>query len=97
MNTCTWFWFQYQKSIVTSLFLFFCLCLGLAKHNCTPEKIQYVVCTHGHSDHIGNNNLFQSAIHIVSHDICVGDLYQLHGFKQVISTNITNFMLLLKQ
>ncbi|RZF39237.1 hypothetical protein LSTR_LSTR010331 [Laodelphax striatellus] len=38
---------------------------GLADNNLTPDDINYVVCTHGHSDHIGNNNLFLKANHIV--------------------------------
>lgn len=61
---------------------------GLSKHGCSPEKIQFVVCTHGHSDHVGNLNLFPEAIHIVSHDICVGDQYMLHSFKQGIPYEI---------
>ncbi|MBF0345287.1 MAG: MBL fold metallo-hydrolase [Nitrospirae bacterium] len=44
------------------------------------DDIDYVVCTHGHSDHIGNNNLFQGAIFIVSYDISKGDLYTVHDF-----------------
>ncbi|XP_071574547.1 metallo-beta-lactamase domain-containing protein 1 [Temnothorax nylanderi] len=38
---------------------------ALAQHNIEPKDIDYVVCTHSHSDHIGNNNLFLNAIHIV--------------------------------
>lgn len=46
-----------------------------------PEDILFVICTHGHSDHTGNNNLFPDASFIVSHDICKGDLYTFHDFK----------------
>lgn len=46
-----------------------------------PKDILYVICTHGHSDHIGNNNLFPDATFIVSHDICKGDLYTFHDFR----------------
>ena len=34
-------------------------------HKIDPSAMHYVVCTHGHSDHIGNNNLFLNASHIV--------------------------------
>ncbi|KAH3898297.1 metallo-beta-lactamase domain-containing protein 1-like [Dreissena polymorpha] len=61
---------------------------GLQKNGLSPEKIDFVVCTHGHSDHIGNLNLFTNSIHIVSNDICVGDSYQLHDFKQGIPYEI---------
>lgn len=61
---------------------------GLKKHEITPDKIEYVVCTHGHSDHVGNLNLFSNAVHIVSHDVCAGDLYLLHDFKQGIPYEI---------
>jgi len=39
-----------------------------------------VVCTHGHSDHTGNTNLFPDAVLISSFDICKGDLYTFHDF-----------------
>ncbi|XP_039275308.1 metallo-beta-lactamase domain-containing protein 1 [Nilaparvata lugens] len=38
---------------------------GLADNSLTPGDINYVVCTHGHADHIGNNNLFLEAQHFV--------------------------------
>lgn len=42
--------------------------------------IDYVVCTHGHSDHIGCNYLFQNAIHIVGFDISKKDFYYNFDF-----------------
>lgn len=54
---------------------------GLAKEGLAPDDIDYVVCTHGHSDHAGNNNLFPGATFIVSHDISKGDTYTFHDFK----------------
>jgi glyoxylase-like metal-dependent hydrolase (beta-lactamase superfamily II) len=33
----------------------------LAEQGLTPRQIDFVVCTHGHSDHVGNINLFPSA------------------------------------
>ena len=41
----------------------------LKEHNIAPEEVSYVVCTHGHVDHVGNLNLFSNAVHMVSHDI----------------------------
>lgn len=41
----------------------------LKSHGVIPEDINYVVSTHGHSDHIGNNNLFLKAKHIVGFNI----------------------------
>ncbi|XP_063993077.1 metallo-beta-lactamase domain-containing protein 1 [Diachasmimorpha longicaudata] len=38
---------------------------GLANHGVSPNDIAFVVCTHSHADHIGNNNLFLRADHIV--------------------------------
>ena len=46
-----------------------------------PEGIHYVVCTHGHSDHVGNLNLFLNATHIVGFDINKKDSYFEHDFK----------------
>ena len=61
---------------------------GLKKHGIKCDDINYVVCTHGHSDHVGNLNLFTKAIHIVSYDICYGDQYILHSFEQGIPYEI---------
>jgi len=55
-------------------------------HELDPEKVDYVVCTHGHSDHVGNLNMFLNAVHIVSHDVCIGDTYVMHDFKQVLTS-----------
>ncbi|XP_073992565.1 metallo-beta-lactamase domain-containing protein 1 [Rhodnius prolixus] len=33
----------------------------------TPDEIDFVISTHGHSDHLGNNNLFLHAKHVVGH------------------------------
>lgn len=52
-------------------------------HDCglTPSKINYVICTHGHIDHVGNLNLFPDARFIVGFDIMDGDSYTNHDFK----------------
>lgn len=41
----------------------------LKHHGISPQEINYVVCTHGHVDHVGNLNLFDNAVQMVSHDI----------------------------
>lgn len=53
----------------------------LEKEGISPHEVDYLICTHGHSDHIGNNNLFQNAIHIVSYDISKQDYYSFHNFS----------------
>lgn len=53
----------------------------MEQHSLTPSDIHYVVCTHGHSDHVGNNNLFLDARqHIVGRTISRGDHFYLHDF-----------------
>lgn len=54
----------------------------LKTHNLKPTDINYVICTHGHSDHVGCNYLFTNAyIHIVGFDISNSDLYLSCDFK----------------
>lgn len=54
---------------------------GLTKHDLTCNDINFVICTHGHSDHIGNNNLFLGAKHIVGYDISYENCFFNHNFK----------------
>ncbi|KAF3428773.1 hypothetical protein E2986_02275 [Frieseomelitta varia] len=54
---------------------------ALIKHNITPERIDYVVCTHSHADHIGNNNLFVHAEHIIGTCVHRGELFFNKNFK----------------
>lgn len=44
--------------------------------------MNYVISTHGHSDHIGNNNLFRMAKHIVGFSISFKDQYFMHPFDK---------------
>lgn len=53
---------------------------GLEKAKLLPENINFVVTTHGHSDHCGNNNLFLMAKHITGNSISHGDYYEFHDF-----------------
>ncbi|CAH0405477.1 unnamed protein product [Chilo suppressalis] len=55
---------------------------ALQFHNILPNMINYVISTHGHSDHIGNNNLFLHAKHIVGFSISYKERYFLHAFDQ---------------
>ena len=48
---------------------------ALTRYNTTPADIDYVVCTHSHADHIGNNNLFTNAEHIVGTCVHRGEIF----------------------
>ncbi|CRK92422.1 CLUMA_CG005965, isoform A [Clunio marinus] len=37
----------------------------LKRHHVEPDNIDYVICSHGHADHVGNLNLFLNAFHFV--------------------------------
>ncbi|XP_042751016.1 metallo-beta-lactamase domain-containing protein 1, partial [Lagopus leucura] len=39
----------------------------------SPLDVTHVLCTHGHSDHVGNLNLFPSATLLVGFDLSCGD------------------------
>jgi glyoxylase-like metal-dependent hydrolase (beta-lactamase superfamily II) len=54
---------------------------GLNDQGLVPDQIEYVVCTCGQSDHIGNNNLFPAATFIVSYDISRHDQYTFFPFE----------------
>ncbi|GAB6028667.1 Metallo-beta-lactamase domain-containing protein 1 [Chamberlinius hualienensis] len=55
---------------------------ALADHDLTCDDIDYVVCTHGHIDHIGNMNLFTKAKwHILGFSISKEDHYYIHPFE----------------
>ncbi|XP_026759297.1 metallo-beta-lactamase domain-containing protein 1 isoform X2 [Galleria mellonella] len=55
---------------------------ALQKQNIRPDQINYVVSTHGHSDHIGNNNLFLNAKHIVGYSVSFKENYYAHAFDK---------------
>ena len=56
---------------------------ALKEHGLEAGNIDYVIGTHGHSDHIGNLNLFPVATFIVCYDICKGDEYFDNKFAEV--------------
>lgn len=51
------------------------LILKLKEKDLAPEDVHVVVGTHGHSDHVGNLNLFPKALIIVGYDISEGETY----------------------
>ncbi|XP_055595029.1 metallo-beta-lactamase domain-containing protein 1 [Uranotaenia lowii] len=53
----------------------------LQEHGLTPDDIDWVVSTHGHSDHLGNNNLFLKARHMVGTSISQRNRYFIHDFN----------------
>ncbi|XP_077287706.1 metallo-beta-lactamase domain-containing protein 1 isoform X2 [Arctopsyche grandis] len=63
---------------------------GLNEHNLMPEDINYVINSHGHSDHIGNNNLFLKAMHIVGLSVSIKDVYYLSAFENGASYKIND-------
>lgn len=61
---------------------------GLQKYQLTPMDVDYVICTSGRSDKVGNLNLFTKAKHIVSGELCFEDNFFDHAFKQGIPYEI---------
>lgn len=58
-------------------FNFLSFSIELQKHGITTNDVTHVVCTHGHSDHIGCNYLFLNAKeHIVGRAISNKDKYR---------------------
>ncbi|EDS35942.1 conserved hypothetical protein [Culex quinquefasciatus] len=60
----------------------------LQEHRLAPDDISWVVSTHGHSDHLGNNNLFLKARHIVGTNISQRNRYFIHDFTSAQTWNI---------
>ncbi|XP_032942785.1 metallo-beta-lactamase domain-containing protein 1-like [Catharus ustulatus] len=55
----------------------------LQTHGVTPDAITHVVATHGHSDHVGNLNLFPQATMLVGFDLSRGEgIYLPNGLAQ---------------
>jgi len=55
---------------------------ALAEHGTDPDDIQWVVNTHGHLDHVGNNNLFPAATFVLDGDLARGGNYWTHDFSR---------------
>ncbi|KAK6466440.1 metallo-beta-lactamase domain-containing protein 1-like, partial [Huso huso] len=54
----------------------------LAERGVQPGDVSHVICTHGHSDHVGNLNLFPGATLAVACDVSQGDRYLSHGLGE---------------
>lgn len=61
----------------------------LASAGLSPDEIQTVVCTHGHSDHIGCLSLFPNADMVVGFDVFRSDIYAYHDFHSGLEWHIT--------
>ncbi|KAK0048885.1 metallo-beta-lactamase domain-containing protein 1-like isoform X2 [Biomphalaria pfeifferi] len=61
---------------------------ALQREGLTPEQINYVICTSGKMAQTGNLNLFTTALHLVSGDVCKDEVYHLHGFREGIPYEI---------
>lgn len=54
---------------------------ALENHKLIPDDINWVICTHGHSDHVGCNYMFQNAKHVVGFSYSHKDIYFEHDFS----------------
>lgn len=54
---------------------------ALKRNDIKCDDINYAVGTHGHSDHLGNLNLFTNAKHIVGFTVSQGDEFFIHPFE----------------
>lgn len=55
---------------------------GLSRYGLEPSSIDYAIATHGHSDHLGNLNLFLEATHIVGFTISKNNEFFEHPFDK---------------
>lgn len=54
----------------------------LKNHHITENDIDFLVCSHGHADHIGNLNLFLKAHHFVGSCLSHKNVYYPHDFEK---------------
>jgi glyoxylase-like metal-dependent hydrolase (beta-lactamase superfamily II) len=55
---------------------------ALAARGVNPGAVTWVVNTHGHLDHVGNNNLFPNATFVLDSDLARDGEYWIHDFRQ---------------
>lgn len=63
----------------------------LKSYHVQPEDVNFLVCTHGHSDHCGNMNLFLNATHFLGSCVSFRHLYYYHDFEKnpyVLDNNV---------
>lgn len=48
---------------------------AIERHGIGCDEIDFVICTHGHSDHVGNNNLFVNAKLLVGRCVSYKQMY----------------------
>ena len=53
---------------------------ALEQQGVAPADVEYVVLTHGHLDHVGNNNLFPHATFLLDTDVGRDGEYRIHDF-----------------
>ena len=53
---------------------------ALARLRVAPDRIGWVINTHGHLDHVGNNNLFPGATFVLAGDVARHGKYGVHDF-----------------
>lgn len=55
---------------------------ALVEQGVAPAEVAYVVITHGHLDHVGNNNLFPHATFLLDTDLGRDGEYRTHDFAR---------------
>jgi glyoxylase-like metal-dependent hydrolase (beta-lactamase superfamily II) len=55
---------------------------ALAEHGTAADDVQWVINTHGHLDHVGNNNLFPAATFVLDGDLARDGTYWTHDFSR---------------
>lgn len=68
------------------------LLAALKRQNLTTDDIDYVICTRGHSNHVGCNDLFLKSIHIVGYCIYHGDFQFIHNFYEEKEYKIDDYV-----
>ncbi|XP_018336197.1 metallo-beta-lactamase domain-containing protein 1 [Agrilus planipennis] len=68
------------------------LIVRLKELNLSCSDIDYVVCTHGHSDHIGCNYLFLNATHIVGFSVSHKDFYHNVDFNTQLEYKLGEYV-----
>lgn len=68
------------------------LLMTLKERGLEPGDVNFVVGTHGHSDHVGNLSLFTTAKLIVGYDVSEGDLYSPNKLAEGQAYSIDDYV-----